>query len=282
MSHPDDYQDEMFGLFAPRDEDVERALAGEAPMDEGLAEVADVLARGRAALAQAPPEAVQARHLAAVAEAARGLREQAQRARMPARAGRARPTRREGPMRNPLVRRTAQALAAAAVLVLATAGLAVAGVDLPGTAAETAFEKVFGVTLPNQGAEVSETGVPEELPEEASDTADRVLEVILARRSGEATAQAWSGCEFGAHVAAAARGEATADTSNCASATAAQAAAGGGQAAGAPQGSTATGDEASGGTSAEATPPVEVPGQPAGAPPGQEVAEAARTGAGQP
>jgi len=45
--------------------------------------------------------------------------------------------------------------AATAALLLSTIGLAYAGVDLPGTAAEKAVEKVLGVELPNQAADDS-------------------------------------------------------------------------------------------------------------------------------
>jgi hypothetical protein len=89
-----------------------------------------------------------------------------------------------------------------------TAALAFAGVDLPGTAAETAFQQVLGVDLPNQG----DAPDPAQLPPDASDTARRVLTVIQEWRSGAE----WTGCEFGARVSHAARGlEGEPDTSRC-------------------------------------------------------------------
>jgi hypothetical protein len=115
----------------------------------------------------------------------------------------------------PLLRRRARwvitAVTGAASLVLLTGALALAGVDLPGTAAETAFAKVFGVELPNQADRQAGTR-PEELPDTAADTANAVLEVIGERRAGAD----WTGCEFGAAVSAAARGlEGEPDTSHC-------------------------------------------------------------------
>jgi hypothetical protein len=117
--------------------------------------------------------------------------------------------------RSPIVRRgvrwAVKVAVATASIVLMTAGLAFAGVDLPGTAAEIAFQKVLGVDLPNQ-ADDHAGAVPDELPESADDTARAVLDVIREWRSGAE----WSGCEFGAHVSAAARGlEGELDTSHC-------------------------------------------------------------------
>lgn len=92
-------------------------------------------------------------------------------------------------------------LAAGAVAVTgATAGLAYAGVDLPGQAAEQAFEAVLNVELPNQGA-----------PEEAASTDARSAEAGAVAERVRAVIEAWTGergCEFGQAVAAAARGDA--------------------------------------------------------------------------
>ena len=111
-------------------------------------------------------------------------------------------------MRLRAVRWAAKVGLAAAAVVLMTAALAFAGVNLPGTAAETAFQEVLGVDLPNQ----SDAPDPAQLPPDASDTARRVLKVIQEMRSGAD----WSGCEFGARVSHAARGlEGEPDTSRC-------------------------------------------------------------------
>jgi hypothetical protein len=111
-------------------------------------------------------------------------------------------------MRLRTVRWAAKVGLAAAAVVLMTAALAFAGVNLPGTAAETAFQKMLGVDLPNQG----DAPDPAQLPTDASDTARRVLTVIQEWRSGAE----WTGCEFGARVSHAARGlEGEPDTSRC-------------------------------------------------------------------
>jgi hypothetical protein len=76
-------------------------------------------------------------------------------------------------------------------LTTGTAGLAMAGVDLPGTVAEKAFGAV-GVALPNQGQGGAAPN--------ASETSRRVREAIQGRDGS------MSGCEFGASVSRAARG----------------------------------------------------------------------------
>lgn len=95
-----------------------------------------------------------------------------------------------------------------------------AGVNLPGTAAGTAFQQVLGVSLSNQGelaaqaADAAAEAVdPADLPPEASETAVRVLSVIHTWFSGEET---WTGCEFGANVSQAAQGlQGAVDISHC-------------------------------------------------------------------
>jgi hypothetical protein len=100
-------------------------------------------------------------------------------------------------------------------------GLAYAGVDLPGTAAERALEAVSGLELPNQGQ-------PEDAGKSVADDVKAVVE-----------SDAEKGCSFGRAVAAAAsrnrQGEGGSDTDPCAA----------GGSAGQPQGSRATGEEAS-------------------------------------
>ena len=88
--------------------------------------------------------------------------------------------------------RAAKAAACAAALILATAGLAVAGVELPAPAKD-AFEKA-GVTLPNQAGGSG--------PSASSGRSGAVHGVI------DATAPSDRGCEFGHAVAEAARGSA--------------------------------------------------------------------------
>jgi hypothetical protein len=72
--------------------------------------------------------------------------------------------------------------------LLSMAGLAYAGVDLPGTAAEQAFESVLGVELPNQG----DNGQPED----AGKPADTGNDVSGAASDPEAE----KGCEFGQSI----------------------------------------------------------------------------------
>jgi len=92
-------------------------------------------------------------------------------------------------IRNRFLRPLATLGAAMLAAVLGTAGLAVAGVDLPDQA-QKAFDKA-GITLPNQaGGQSGEHA-----------RSDEVHSVI------EATPPSERGCEFGHSVAAAARGE---------------------------------------------------------------------------
>ena len=152
-------------------------------------------------------------------------------------------------MPSPVARWAAKVTVAAATLVGMTAALALAGVDLPGTAAETAFQNVLGVELPNQ---TQDSVDPAQLPEGASDTAGRVLTVIHDWLSGAGG----NGCEFGAAVSAAAQGlEGEPDTSHCGAAggnVAGQNGAGSGaENAGHANAGQETADEASGGHSTE-------------------------------
>ncbi|MGH2540915.1 MAG: hypothetical protein ACRDGK_10365 [Actinomycetota bacterium] len=234
------------------DEDVERLFRGLPPEDdEDLRDLAGFLAEAADTLSRPPRRDVEAEHLALLAGSIRtrpaGLRGSSEP--ITAEAPVARPTerKRRGLMRIPAVRRTAKVTVAAASLVVLTAGLAFAGVDLPGTAAETAFAKVLGVELPNQ-AEEHAGSVPEELPESAADTANAVLDMIREWRSGVD----WSGCEFGATVSAAARGESEPDTSHCEAggASGSVASAGSENAAKAAEG-LETADEASGGAASD-------------------------------
>jgi hypothetical protein len=215
---PDAYQDDMARFLRLSDEDVERLFRGFPPeRDEDLRDLADFLASTTQALARPPRNDVEAGHLALVAAAVRARSDEAV-APTPAatttRAPIARSIERRGLMRLRSVRWALKVAVATASIVLITAALAFAGVDLPGTAAETAFQKVLGVDLPNQ-VEEHAGAVPEDLPESAADPALAVLDVIREWRSGAE----WNGCEFGARVSAAARGlEGEPDTSRCAGA----------------------------------------------------------------
>ena len=215
---PDAYHDDMARFLRLSDEDVERLFRGLPPeRDEDLRDIADFLVGATQALSRSPRKDVEARHLAHMSAALRPRSDEAvSGAPAPTRTGApiARSTERRGLMRLRTVRWAAKVGLATASIVLITAALAWAGADLPGTAAETAFQKVLGVDLPNQ-AEEHAGAVPEELPESASETARAVLDVIREWRSGAE----WSGCEFGARVSAAAQGlVGEPDTSHCAGA----------------------------------------------------------------
>jgi len=205
----DAYPDDMARFLRLTDEDVELLFRGAPPgRDEDLRDLAGFLSSAAQALARPPRNDVEARHLELLSEAfrARSDAPNAAATRTGVRANRTRA--RRGLMRLRTVRWAARVGLATAVVVLMTGALAFAGVDLPGTAAETAFQNVLGVDLPNQG----DAPDPAQLPPDASDTARRVLTVIQEWRSGAE----WTGCEFGARVSHAARGlEGEPDTSRC-------------------------------------------------------------------
>jgi len=211
----DAYGDDMARFQRLSDEDVERLFRGRPPeADQDLHDLATFLADASESLARPPRSEIEATHLALLAEAVRSRHAAAMGSSLPiatrpgASAGL---TRRRVPMRLRTVRLAAKVAGAAALMVILTAALAFAGVDLPGTAAETAFQTV-GVDLPNQGDAAAEAVDPAKLPPEASETARRVLTVINEWFSGAP----WSGCELGARVSQAARGlEGEADTSHC-------------------------------------------------------------------
>ena len=211
MDH-DAYQDDMARFLRLSDDDVERIFRGLPPEDdEDLRDLAGFLADAAATLSRPPAGEVRATHLSLLAGAIRTSSAGPEASSGPAAAALpvTRPTERRRSMRSPVARWTAKVAVVAAALVVSTAALAWAGVDLPGTAAETAFQKVLGVELPNQGHDGPD---PAQLPDSASDTAGRVLTVIQDRSSFA------NGCEFGAAVSAAARDLEAPDTSHCANA----------------------------------------------------------------
>jgi hypothetical protein len=231
----DAYGDDMARFLRMSDEDVERLFRGLTPDgDEDLRDLAAFLAETTGSLSGPPRSDVEARHLASLVEAIGPRSVDDHRLPLPlaTRTGSpARSAERIRPLRHRAVGWAAKVVGLAAGLVVLTAALALAGVDLPGTAAETAFDSV-GIELPNQNQAAADAVDPEKLPAEASDTAVSVLTVIEEWFSGAP----WSGCEFGARVSHAARGlEGDADTSHCGAAgTAGQGSHGHGQGGGPP------------------------------------------------
>lgn len=215
----DAHTDDMARFLRLSDADVERLFRGLAPeTDEGLRDLAGFLVDA-AELSRPPRSETEAGHLALLAEAVRARSEEGYGSARPVasttEAPIARPAERRGPMRLRTVRWGAKVALATSSLVVVTAGLAFAGVDLPGTAAETAFQKVLGVELPNQAGGAADAVDPADLPSDASDTAVGVLSVIQQWSDGSG----WNGCEFGAHVSHAARGlDGEVDATHCAAA----------------------------------------------------------------
>jgi hypothetical protein len=183
VSSFDDYDDEMARLSKLSDRDLDRLFAGGSSGSALSDDLGAVLGAARTALTEAPNEVARERHLAVVLQAARDLASAEQ-------------TRAPVPVPTPVslwrsVMRRSLSVAlklsiALGAATLSMAGLAYAGVDLPGNAAEKAVEKVLRVDLPNQGR-----------PENAGKSvADEVQGVIESTED--------SGCEFGQAVAAAA------------------------------------------------------------------------------
>jgi len=209
----DAYPGDMGRFLRLTDEDVERIFRGLPPEGgEDLRDLAGFLADAARTLSRPPRGEVQAAHMSLLAGAIRtpsaGPRGSSS-GPVAAAPPIAPPAGERRLLRSPLARLAARVAVTAATLVATTAALAFAGVDLPGTAAETAFQEVLGVELPNQGRVAPD---PAQLPENASETAGRVLTVVHDWLSGAGG----HGCEFGAAVSAAARGlEGEPDTSHC-------------------------------------------------------------------
>ena len=183
MSSFDDYEDEMARLSELSDRDLDRLFAGGSTGSALSDRLEAVLGAARTALTHAPNEVARRRHLAVVLEAARDLASVEQ-TRAPAPV----PTP-ESPWRKVMRRSLSVGLRLSAALsaaLLSMAGLAYAGVDLPGNAAEKAVENVLRVELPNQEG-------PDNAGKSVADEVHAVIESSEDR-----------GCEFGQAVAAAA------------------------------------------------------------------------------
>jgi hypothetical protein len=183
VSSFDDYDDEMARLSELSDRDLDRLFSGGSTGSALSDDLEVVLGAARTTLAEGPNEVMRGRHLAVVLEAARDLASAEQ-------------TRAPAPLpapvslwRNVMRRSLSVALRLSVALgaaALSAAGLAYAGVDLPGNAAEKAVEKVLRVELPNQEG-------PDNAGKSVSDEVHAVIETSEDR-----------GCGFGQAVAAAA------------------------------------------------------------------------------
>jgi hypothetical protein len=146
MSNLDDLYSEMRLFGNVSEKDIERLLAGEAMEDATLDELAAALREARQRLTGSPDETVRRSHLLAMAAAKESpAAETSQTAASPLRS---RQTFGRRVMRRSWVIGS-RAAVAGGVLALSSLGLAYAGVDLPGSAAETAWETV-GLDIPNQ------------------------------------------------------------------------------------------------------------------------------------
>jgi hypothetical protein len=171
--------------FSVTDRDMDRLLSGRSLADGSEARLAAFVGSTRRVLTIPPDEATEAAHLKAILAAARPRPSTTI---LPATGKRA-----SGTSLGLRLRAAAAKVAIGALgLTTGTAGLAMAGVDLPGSLAEKAFDAV-GISLPNQGR--GHEGSPN-----ASETSRRVHEAHRRRDDS------MSGCEFGASVSRAARG----------------------------------------------------------------------------
>lgn len=195
MSGRGAYGDEMAPLRDLDDRDLDRLLAGRSVVGGEAADLAELVRDVRLEHLRPMAPDVEARHVSAMAQAARGLSSTEQPTVV---AGAPKRPRRGPGSLLPKNRLASAAAAIAAVTVtagLGTAGLAVAGVDLP-DAARDVFRQV-GVTLPNQDEPSEARGRSREA------RAAAVRAVIAATPPSER-----EGCAFGQRVAEAARGEA--------------------------------------------------------------------------
>jgi hypothetical protein len=184
MSDPGAYPDEMRIFRTPSERDAERVLSGQATTDQP--ELTRFLADVRAAYAEPPAGPTEAAHLAAMARAGVASTDGLV-AGSEALVSAPRPRRLRT---SPRGRLALLGAGVALAVPLTTAGLAFAGVSLPGVA-RAPFEQV-GIELPNQAS------------------SDDVQSVI------ESTPPDQRGCAFGQAVAAAASGRSGPASDPCA------------------------------------------------------------------
>jgi hypothetical protein len=182
VSSFDDYEEEMARLSKLSERDLDRLFAGRSTGSAFSDELGAAMRAARAALSEAPNEVTRRQHLASLFEAAGDLAT-TERTRVPAPVPAPRSPWRKVMRRTVSV--TLRLSVALVVALLSMAGLAYAGVDLPGNAAERAVENVLRVDLPNQRPESPGKSVADEVHAVIESTEDR-------------------GCEFGQAVAAAA------------------------------------------------------------------------------
>jgi hypothetical protein len=182
VSSFDAYEEDMGRFHDLSEANIDRIMAGRIPLEdsEDLKELSLGLAALKAVGSWGTDQVLE-RHLNKIAEASRVV------ARKPAPEAKAPRGATTGWRRALRITRSfvAKLGVAGAALALSTAGLAVAGVDLPGTTAEDTFEKV-GIELPNQDGDESH----------GKSAADRV------HAAQDAATE--KGCEFGQAVSAAA------------------------------------------------------------------------------
>ncbi len=201
MSLPNDYEDEMGRLGRLSDREVEQLAAGRTPIgDDGLEDLAAHLRVVRAAFLAAPDEVTDALHVAEITQTAQLLIAGGER--VPAATKAIGPAEQASRLakwrrRMEVARSTAIKLAAGvAAAMLSTVGLAYAGVDLPGQAAEKALDSVLGVELPNQGGRQVE--ITSDGPDESANQTALDVWAVISNWVGD------RGCAFGQAVANAA------------------------------------------------------------------------------
>ncbi len=193
MSDFDAY-DYMGRFLNHSDSDLDRIIEGKAPAgDCQYEDLASFLMEARTALTEPPSNETEESHLAAIIETSSSLIEKgdlvvrpASKAIGPVLQVSGLPKQRSGKMKKRIVFRSLKLAAVLVGLMLITAGLAFAGVDLPGTYAEDASRAVLNVDIPNQGNQ-NNTNVGVE-PVEATKPAEAVepAEAVGAAEPAEA------------------------------------------------------------------------------------------------
>jgi hypothetical protein len=201
MSLPNDYEDEMGRLGRLSDREVEHLAAGRTPIgDDTLEDLAAHLRIIRAACIAAPDEVTHALHVAEITQTAQLFAASGER--VPAATKAIGPAGQASKLakwrrRMEVARsRAIKVAAGVAAAMLSTVGLAYAGVDLPGHAAEKAFDSVLGVELPNQSDRQVE--IKSDGPDESANQTALDVWAVISNWSGD------RGCAFGQAVANAA------------------------------------------------------------------------------